>query len=130
MAIHKFTKLIFGNNKIPFYGDGSTARDYTFVDDIIDGVLKSIQYLETNDNVYEIINLGESEVITLREMLTTLENTIGKKAIKKILPMQPGDVQKTNADITKAKALIGYKPTTNFQNGTKKFVEWFLGNRQ
>ena len=130
LAIHKFTKLIFGNNEIPFYGDGSTARDYTFVDDIIDGVLKSIQYLETNDNVYEIINLGESEVITLREMLTTLENTIGKKAIKKILPMQPGDVQKTNADITKAKALIGYKPTTNFQNGTKKFVEWFLGNRQ
>ena len=129
LAIHKFTKLIFGNNEIPFYGDGSTARDYTFVDDIIDGVLKSIQYLETNDNVYEIINLGESEVITLREMLTTLENTIGKKAIKKILPMQPGDVQKTNADITKAKALIGYKPTTNFQNGTKKFVEWFLGNR-
>ena len=130
LAIHKFTKLIFGNNEIPFYGDGSTARDYTFVDDIIDGVLKSIQYLETNDNVYEIINLGESEVITLREMLTTLENKIGKKAIKKILPMQPGDVQKTNADITKAKALIGYKPTTNFQNGTKKFVEWFLGNRQ
>ena len=128
LAIHKFTKLIFGNNEIPFYGDGSTARDYTFVDDIIDGVLKSIQYLETNDNVYEIINLGESEVITLREMLTTLENTIGKKAIKKILPMQPGDVQKTNADITKAKALIGYKPTTNFQNGTKKFVEWFLRN--
>ncbi|TDX84698.1 UDP-glucuronate 4-epimerase [Epilithonimonas xixisoli] len=130
LAIHKFTKLIYENQEIPFYGDGSTARDYTFVDDIIDGVLKSILYLETNDNVYEIINLGESEVITLGEMVTTLENTIGKKAIKKILPMQPGDVQKTNADITKAKALIGYKPTTNFQNGTKKFVEWFLGNRQ
>lgn len=130
LAIHKFTKLIYENQEIPFYGDGSTARDYTFVDDIIDGVLKSIQYLETNDNVYEIINLGESEVIMLSEMVTTLENTIGKKAIKKILPMQPGDVQKTNADITKAKALIGYKPSTNFQNGTKKFVEWFLGNRQ
>lgn len=130
LAIHKFTKLICENKEIPFYGDGSTARDYTFVDDIIDGVLKSIQYLEKHDNVYEIVNLGESEVITLNEMLTTLENTIGKKAIKKTMPMQAGDVLKTNADITKAKSLIGYKPTTNFQNGTKKFVEWFLGNRQ
>lgn len=130
LAIHKFTKLIFGNNEIPFYGDGSTARDYTFINDIIDGILKSIKYLETNDNVYEIINLGESEVVTLNEMLSVLENTIGKKANRKMLPMQPGDVQKTNADITKARTLIGYVPSTNFQNGIKKFVEWFLGNPQ
>lgn len=130
LAIHKFTKLISENQEIPFYGDGSTARDYTFIDDIIDGVLKSIKYLETNYNVYEIINLGESEVVTLNEMLSVLETEIGKKAIKKVLPMQPGDVQKTNADITKARTLIGYSPSTNFQNGIKKFMEWFLGNPQ
>lgn len=130
LAIHKFTKLISENQEIPFYGDGSTARDYTFIDDIIDGILKSIKYLEANDNVYEIINLGESEVVTLNEMLSVLEITIGKKANKKMLPMQPGDVQKTNADITKARTLIGYAPSTNFQNGIKKFVEWFLGNPQ
>ena len=130
LAIHKFTKLISENKEIPFYGDGSTARDYTFIDDIIDGILKSIKYLETNQNVYEIINLGESEVVTLNEMLSVLEAAIGKKAIKKILPMQPGDVKKTNADITKARTLIEYSPSTNFQNGIKKFVEWFLGNPQ
>ena len=130
LAIHKFTKLISDNQEIPFYGDGSTARDYTFIDDIIDGILKSIKYLETNDKVYEIINLGESEVITLSEMLALLENTLGKKAVRKILPMQAGDVLKTNADIAKARTLIGYSPSTNFQNGIKKFVEWFLGNPQ
>ncbi|ANF50808.1 epimerase [Chryseobacterium glaciei] len=126
LAIHKFTKLISENQEIPFYGDGNTARDYTYVDDIIDGITKSISYLETHSKVYEIINLGESQVINLNEMLSTIEQALGKTAIKKILPMQPGDVQKTNADIGKAKTLIDYKPTTDFQNGIKKFVEWFL----
>jgi UDP-glucuronate 4-epimerase len=126
LAIHKFTKLISEAQEIPFYGDGSTARDYTYIEDIIDGITKSISYLENNSNVYKILNLGESEVITLNEMLATIENTLGKSANKKILPMQAGDVQKTNADITKAKTLIGYQPTTHFQNGIKKFVEWFL----
>jgi len=126
LAIHKFTKLILENKEIPFYGDGSTARDYTFVEDIFAGVLKSIRYLENHEHVYEIINLGESQVITLNEMLSTIEDVLKKSAIKKQLPMQPGDVLKTNADITKAQSLIGYKPSTNFQNGIKKFVEWFL----
>ncbi|MCY0968911.1 GDP-mannose 4,6-dehydratase [Chryseobacterium wangxinyae] len=126
LAIHKFTKLISENKEIPFYGDGNTARDYTYIDDIVDGILKSIKYLENNSKVYEIINLGENEVITLSEMLSVIEHNLDKIAIKKILPLQQGDVQKTNADITKARNLIGYKPTTNFQNGTKKFVEWFL----
>lgn len=126
LAIHKFTNLISADKEIPFYGDGSTARDYTFIEDIIDGITKSIRYLEENDKVYEIINLGENQVINLKEMLATIETEMGKSAIKNQLPMQPGDVQKTNADITKAKSLIGYHPTTNFQNGIKKFVEWFL----
>ncbi|MBM7418298.1 MULTISPECIES: GDP-mannose 4,6-dehydratase [Chryseobacterium] len=126
LAIHKFTKLISENKEIPFYGDGNTARDYTYIDDIIDGILKSVYYLEKNSDIYEIINLGESEVVTLSEMLSEIEKNLNKTAIRKILPLQPGDVQKTSADITKAKNLIGYNPTTNFQNGTKKFVEWFL----
>jgi UDP-glucuronate 4-epimerase len=126
LAIHKFTKLISEDEEIPFYGDGTTARDYTYIDDVVDGILKSIRYLENHSDVYEIVNLGESEVINLNEMLSTIEKTLGKSAIRKNLPMQPGDVLKTNADITKARTLIGYKPDTNFQNGIKKFVEWFL----
>ncbi|WP_343660711.1 GDP-mannose 4,6-dehydratase [Chryseobacterium sp.] len=129
LAIHKFTKLISENQEIPFYGDGSTARDYTYIDDIVDGITKSILYLESNSGVYEILNLGENQVVTLSEMVATIEMALGKSAIKKILPMQPGDVTKTNADITKAKDLIGYKPVTDFQNGIKKFVEWFLRKR-
>ena len=126
LAIHKFTKLISENKEIPYFGDGSTARDYTFIDDIIQGIINSILYLEENKNVYEIINLGESEVITLDEMISTIEEKLGKKATIKKLPMQAGDVQKTNADITKAKNLIQYLPKTNFQNGIQIFVEWFL----
>lgn len=126
LAIHKFTDLIYRGQEIPFYGDGTTARDYTYIDDIIDGVLKSIQYLEAHSQVYEIVNLGESEVVSLNQMLQTIEQALGKKAKIKRLPMQPGDVERTNADITKAQTLIGYQPNTNFQNGIKKFVEWFL----
>lgn len=126
LAIHKFTKLISENYEIPFYGDGTTARDYTYIDDIIDGITKSIIYLENHSGIYEIINLGESQVISLHQMVSTIENELGKSAIRKNLPMQQGDVLKTNADITKARTLIGYKPDTNFQNGIKIFVEWFL----
>ena len=128
LAIHKFTKLISENKEIPFYGDGSTARDYTFINDIINGLLGAISYLESNEKVYEIINLGENEVINLNEMVTTIENALGKKAQKKMLPMQLGDVEKTNANIQKAKILLGYQPSTSFQNGIKKFVEWYLRN--
>lgn len=126
LAIHKFTTFINGNKEIPFYGDGSTARDYTYIDDIIDGVMKSILYLETHNDVYEIINLGGGEIISLEQMVSTIEENLDKKSDKTVLPLQPGDVQKTNADITKARSLIGYHPTTRFQNGIKKFVEWFL----
>ncbi|BAP29697.1 naD-dependent epimerase/dehydratase [Chryseobacterium sp. StRB126] len=130
LAIHKFTKLISEGMEIPFYGDGTTARDYTYIDDIIDGITKSVLYLENHSNVYEILNLGENQVVGLTEMVATIENALKVTAHKKILPMQPGDVTKTNADITKAMALIGYKPDTDFQNGIKKFVEWFLRKRQ
>ena len=126
LAIHKFAKIISQNEEVPFYGDGSTARDYTYIDDIIEGIEKSIKYLEQNNKVYEILNLGENQVINLKEMLTTIEENLNKKALLKHMPMQLGDVQKTNANIDKAKNLVGYVPKTNFQNGIKKFVEWFL----
>ena len=105
MAIHKFTKLIAENKEIPFYGDGTTSRDYTYIDDIIDGILKSILHLETHQNLYEVINLGGSEVISLNEMVSTIEETLDKKARKSTLPMQEGDVEMTNANISKAKIL-------------------------
>ena len=125
LAIHKFTKAIIEEKEISFYGDGTTQRDYTYIDDIIDGVLKSIIYLEKNKNIYEIINLGESETISLRKMVKTLENEIGKKAVLKKLSMQSGDVNRTFADISKAKELIGYDPKTKFEEGIKKFVNWY-----
>ena len=125
LAIHKFSKMILENKPIPFYGDGTTKRDYTYIDDIVDGILKSMSYLFNNENVYEIFNLGESHVVSLKEMVETIENALGKKAILDIQPMQPGDVEKTYADISKAKAMIGYDPQTNFVEGIRKFVEWY-----
>lgn len=125
LAIHKFTKMILEDKPIPFYGDGTTKRDYTYIDDIVDGILKSMNYLFNNENVYEIFNLGESHVVSLKEMVETIESALGKKAILDIQPMQPGDVDKTYADISKAKAMIGYDPQTNFSEGIRKFVEWY-----
>lgn len=125
LAIHKFTKLIDRGEAIPFFGDGSTARDYTYIDDIIDGVLKSVDYLFNNDQVYEILNLGESEVISLQMMVETLSKVLNKKVKYDYLPMQPGDVKITNADISKAKKIINYQPKTNFEYGIRKFVTWY-----
>jgi len=126
LAIHKFTKLIANGEKIPFYGDGSTQRDYTYIEDIIDGINKSINYVNTHSNIYEIINLGESQTISLSEMVKTIEDTLGTKANLNILPLQPGDVEKTFADITKAYELIGYEPKTKFNKGIDKFISWYL----
>ena len=125
LAIHKFTKLIYEDKEIPFFGDGDTQRDYTYIDDIIDGVLRSADYAENNTGVYEIFNLGESQTISLKEMVATIEKVIGKKAQLNKLPMQPGDVNRTFADISKAKKMLGYDPDTKFEDGIRKFVEWY-----
>ena len=125
LAIHKFTKMILEDKPIPFYGDGTTKRDYTYIDDIVDGILKSIDYLFNNKNVYEIFNLGESHVVSLKEMVETIEKVLGKKAVLNRQPMQPGDVEKTYADISKAKEILGYNLQTNFEDGIRKFVEWY-----
>jgi UDP-glucuronate 4-epimerase len=125
LAIHKFTKLIINDEEVPFYGDGTTERDYTYIDDIIDGVLCAIQWVEDGQGRYEIFNLGESQTINLKQMVTTLEKALGRKAKLKVLPMQPGDVKRTYADITKAQKILGYRPITAFEDGIEKFVQWY-----
>ena len=123
LAIHKFTKLIMEGNPIPFYGDGSTERDYTYIDDIVDGILGAMNNLKG----YDIFNIGESKTISLTKMVTTLETIIGKKAILEKLPMQAGDVEKTYADISKAKQILGYNPRFSFEEGIAKFIKWYNG---
>jgi len=125
LAINKFTRMIDSGEAIPFYGDGSTRRDYTYIDDIIDGVLRALDYIEVHDNIYEILNLGESQTTTLRELVSHIENAVGKKAIVNHLPLQPGDVPQTYADISKAKRVIGYQPTTLISEGITKYVAWY-----
>ena len=129
LAIHKFIDKILKNEGIPFFGDGETYRDYTYIDDIIDGVIKGVKYLEKHKNVYEVINLGESDAISLNKMVQTIEKCLGKEAVIERLPMQPGDVKRTYANIDKAKELLGYKPTTKFDDGIDKFVKWYLGGK-
>lgn len=125
LAINKFTRLMLNDEKIPMFGDGSTSRDYTYVGDIVDGIKKSIRYIEENENVYEIINLGNSSPVSLKDMIYTIGDVLGKEPKILELPMQPGDVERTYADITKAKKLLGYNPRTTFKDGIKKFVEWY-----
>lgn len=121
LAINKFTRLIEAGQPIPMYGDGSTKRDYTFIDDILQGICAAINYNQTS---YEIINLGGGEPITLKRMIETIEQTLGQKAIIQQLPMQPGDVNKTVCDWSKAHNLLHYTPRTSFAEGIKKFIEW------
>lgn len=121
LAIRKFIELIEQEKPIPVYGDGTTMRDYTFIDDIISGICAAIDYDKTP---YEIINLGGGSPVTLNQMIETIEKVLGKKAIIDRQPTQPGDVNKTVSDITKANALLGYSPKTSFNDGIRKFVEW------
>lgn len=125
LAIHKFAKLIGQNKPIPVFGDGTTRRDYTYVDDIIDGVMAAIDYDRSN---YEVFNLGESRTVELRELIALLEKELGTKATIDRQPPQPGDVPQTFADITKARALLGYNPQTQIEVGLHRFVEWFRTN--
>jgi len=122
LAIHKFAKLISEEKPIPVFGDGSTRRDYTYVDDIIAGVRAAIDYQATN---YEVINLGESRTVELRELIALIEKELNARAKIDRQPLQPGDVPQTFADISKASRLLGYNPQTQIEVGIKKFVEWF-----
>ena len=128
LAINKFTRLMLEGKEIPMFGDGTTSRDYTYVDDIVDGIIKSCEYTLNHKDVYEILNLGNSSPISLKEMINVIGNTLGLETKIKQLSMQLGDVDKTYADITKAKKLIGYQPKTSFDEGIKKFVYWYKNN--
>ncbi|MDD5435311.1 MAG: GDP-mannose 4,6-dehydratase, partial [Nitrospira sp.] len=122
MAIHKFTRMIYEGKTIPVYGDGTSRRDYTFIRDIVDGIIASMHSVSG----YEIINLGGSDTIELSGLISLIEDALQKKAVIEWLPMQPGDVPITYADISKAGDLLGYRPKTDIKEGIKRFVEWFL----
>jgi len=128
LAINKFTRLMLNNKEIPMFGDGSTSRDYTYIDDIVDGIIKSCNYTLNNKDVYEILNLGNSSPVSLKEMINTIAKTLSVEPNIKQYPMQPGDVDRTFADISKAKKLIGYEPKISFEQGIQNFVNWYKEN--
>jgi UDP-glucuronate 4-epimerase len=121
LAIHKFAKLIAAGKPIPIFGDGSAARDYTYVSDTLDGIIAATQ----RDFGYEVINLGESQTVTLSRLVELLEEALGRRAIIERHPTQPGDVPITFANIDKARRLLGYNPKVKVEEGIPKFVEWF-----
>jgi len=123
LAIHKFAKMIVNKQAIPMFGDGSTRRDYTYIDDLLRGVRAAIDYTDTN---YEIINLGNHGTVSLSEMIETIESVFEEKAIINRLPIQPGDVPQTYADISKAKRLLGFEPSTSFREGIQAFRAWMM----
>ncbi|MBV8858281.1 MAG: GDP-mannose 4,6-dehydratase [Acidobacteria bacterium] len=125
LAIHKFARLISEGKPIPVFGDGTTRRDYTYVDDIVAGVRAALDY-EASD--YEVVNLGGSRTVSLSELIALLERELGRKAVIDRQPTQPGDVPRTYADVSKARRLLGYDPRTPIEEGIRRFVEWFKGN--
>jgi UDP-glucuronate 4-epimerase len=122
LAIHKFARLIAAQHPIPVYGDGTSERDYTYIDDIIQGVIAALAYDATP---FEIINLGEAQTITLTRLIALLEDALGQRATIEHHPPQPGDLPRTQADISKARRLLNYQPTTPIEVGIEKFAAWF-----
>lgn len=127
LAINKFVRLIQAGRAIDMYGDGSTLRDYTYIDDIIDGICRARRYKKTG---YEIFNLGGGDPISLKQMIATIEEVLNQEAIIHQKPMQPGDVNRTISDISKAKRLLGYSPKTTLKKGIINFVQWKKENER
>ncbi len=127
LAIHKFTALIEAGLPVPVFGDGTTGRDYTYVDDIVAGVMAAADFVPRgNAGVpFEIFNLGNSHPVTLSELLDLLEQVTGRRVIRQTQPLQPGDVPLTWADISRSSSLLGYRPATPLEEGLKKFVQWY-----
>ncbi len=126
LAIAKFTRLIEEGRPIPVYGDGSTCRDYTYVDDTIDGIVGSLSWLrEQESGAWGVFNLGESKTISLSTLISSLEAALGKRAVIDRQPMQPGDVDRTWADISRAHDAFGYEPSTELEDGLTQYVEWY-----
>src|SRR6202790_1391981 len=122
LAIHQFTRRIHGGKPIDQFGDGTTRRDYTYIDDIIQGTMAALKY---DGPMFDIFNLGENETIQLRDLIAGIENALGEKAKINRLPEQPGDMPVTYADISKARKLLGYNPSTRLSDGLPRFIEWF-----
>jgi UDP-glucuronate 4-epimerase len=127
LAIHQFTRKILAGQPIDQFGDGTTRRDYTYIDDIIQGVVAALNY---EAGMWDIFNLGENETVSLKDLIEAIEAAVGKKAKINQLPEQPGDVPLTCADISKARRLLGYNPRTKLRDGLPKFVEWFRAQQQ
>src|SRR5438445_10561375 len=127
LAIHQFTRKIYAGQPIDQFGDGSTRRDYTYIDDVIQGTMAALQY---QGPLYDVFNLGESETIQLKELISAIEHALGKQAKIRPLPEQPGDMPLTYADISKAKKLLGYNPTTQLSDGLPRFIDWFLRSQR
>jgi UDP-glucuronate 4-epimerase len=125
LAVYKFTKLILDGKKLPFFGDGSSKRDYTYIDDIVDGIMKALEWVGGSGKRYGIFNLGQSNTVSLSQMLETIERSLGKKAVLDRRGNQPGDVPITCADITHSREVLGYDPKTDFETGYRSFLEWF-----
>ena len=125
MAIHKFTRLIDQGEKVPFYGDGSSRRDYTYINDLLEGILAATQNLKG----FEVYNLGQSQTTSLKEMIALIEKALDKKAKIEPLDAQPGDVSTTFADITKARERLGYHPEVTIEEGIQRFVDWYKAGR-
>ena len=125
LAINKFTRLMLEGQPIPMFGDGTTSRDYTYVDDTVDGTVRSMYYLLNNENVYDIFNLGGSHPISLKGLIDVIANELGIEPIINQLPMQPGDVNITYSDFSHAKEVLDYNPQVRIEEGIHNFVEWY-----
>jgi len=125
LAIHKFARILKSGQKLPIYGDGTTSRDYTYIDDIVDGVVRALEWTARTPPRYDIFNLGESRPVELRRLVEVLERAMGVSAQGEQLPMQAGDVNRTCADLTKSAAVLGYRPSTEIEAGVARFVSWF-----
>ena len=126
LAIHHFTQRVHAGQPIDQFGDGTTRRDYTYIDDVIQGTMAALKY---DGPLFDVFNLGESETIQLKDLIAAIEDALGKKAKINRLPEQPGDVPLTCADISKARKLLGYDPKTSFREGLPRFVNWFVGSK-
>jgi len=127
LAIHQFTRRIYAGQPIDQFGDGTTRRDYTYIDDVIQGTMAALNY---DRSPFDIFNLGESETIQLNDLISAIEKALGKKAKVNRLPEQPGDMPLTCADISKARKLLGYNPITQFNEGLPRFIDWFLRSQK
>lgn len=126
LAIHKFARLMLEDEVLPYFGDGSSRRDYTYVADIVSGVRAAMDYRKS---LYEVVNLGNNRTVSLGELVEGLEKVLGKEAKLDLQPMQPGDVPQTWASVDKAKCLFGYQPKTRLEDGLQRFSRWLLQSR-